>query len=74
MVKHKKKKELTLKCRKDKSVVKAKRQRGVWFMGRVKESGCWVEAGLGMRYDLDGTASTIMKFYLKPWCKNCCSC
>lgn len=56
-----------------KSVVKAKRQRGVWFMDRVKESHCWVEAGVGIWYDLDGTASTRMKFYLKPWWKNCCS-
>lgn len=34
-------------------------------MGRVKESDCWVEKGMGMRYDLDGTASTRIKFYLK---------
>jgi len=67
------KKDLRLKCRKDKSVVKAKRQRGVWFMSRVKESDCWVEEQKGMKYYLGGTASTTMKFYLKPWCKNCCS-
>lgn len=38
-------------------------------MGKVKESDSLVEEGMGIWYDLDGAASTRVKFCLKPWCK-----
>lgn len=46
----KRERELRLKCRKDKSAPKTRRQRGAWCKGRVKESDCWEEEGMGTRY------------------------